>query len=181
MTITIGRLAARHGLSRSTLLYYDSIGLLRPTGHSKGDYRRYSAEDEQRLAKICRYREAGLALADIKRILDGPDSRLTGVLQDRFDELNREIRDRYRQQRLIAKLLKNPDLLAESEVMTKELWVALLSRSGLSEDDMSRWHTTFERTDPERHQRFLEHLNIADEEIAAIRAWARRLAPDSPP
>lgn len=175
MTTTIGRLAARFGLSRSTLLYYSAIGLLRPTGHSKGEYRQYSDDDEQRLASICRYRQAGIALADIQRILDGPDSRLAVVLRQRFAELNEEIRDRYQQQRIIANLLKNPALLAESEAMNKELWVELLRRSGLDEEDMCRWHTAFEKTDPDRHQLFLEHLHIADEEIAAIRDWARRV------
>ena len=173
MTVTIGRLAARYGLSRSTLLYYSSIGLLRPTGHSKGEYRQYSEADELRLAKICQYREAGIALADIRRILDGPDSRLASVLQQRFSELNREIGDRLRQQRLIAELLKNPDLLAKSEVMTKELWVSLLHRSGLSDEDMTAWHRTFEQGAPDQHQRFLEHLRIDAAEIAAIRAWSR--------
>ncbi len=39
--ITIGRLARRFGLSRSTLLYYDSIGLLSPSTRSAKDYRLY--------------------------------------------------------------------------------------------------------------------------------------------
>ena len=32
--LTIGRLARQHGLSRSTLLYYDRIDLLHPSGRS---------------------------------------------------------------------------------------------------------------------------------------------------
>ena len=31
--LTVGKLAKKYGLSRTTLLYYDSIGLLPPTHH----------------------------------------------------------------------------------------------------------------------------------------------------
>lgn len=39
--LTVGRLTKKFGLSRSTLLYYDSIGLLTPAAHMKGEYRTY--------------------------------------------------------------------------------------------------------------------------------------------
>jgi len=35
----ITELARKHGLSRSTLLYYDRIGLLTPSGRSEAGYR----------------------------------------------------------------------------------------------------------------------------------------------
>ena len=40
-----GELAKSAGLSRSTLLYYDRLGLLRPVGRSESNYRLYSATD----------------------------------------------------------------------------------------------------------------------------------------
>ena len=49
MALTVGRLAKRFGLSRSTLLYYDRLGLLCPSGRSGGDYRLYEDADAQRL------------------------------------------------------------------------------------------------------------------------------------
>jgi SAM-dependent methyltransferase len=42
---TIGALARRFSLARSTLLYYDRIGLLCPRGRSQGNDRLYSAAD----------------------------------------------------------------------------------------------------------------------------------------
>ena len=66
--LTVGHLARRFELSRSTLLYYDSIGLLKPSGRSKSRYRLYSEDDCRRLQAICRYREAGLALDEIRRV-----------------------------------------------------------------------------------------------------------------
>ena len=46
---TVGRLARRFGLSRSTLLYYDSVGLLRPSDRSPAGYRLYTEKDLSRL------------------------------------------------------------------------------------------------------------------------------------
>jgi DNA-binding transcriptional MerR regulator len=65
---TVGKLAKEFGLSRTTLLYYDEIGLLVPTERSASNYRLYSESDRTRLANICRFRETGLSLLEIKRI-----------------------------------------------------------------------------------------------------------------
>ena len=56
-TSTVGRLARAFGLSRSTLLYYDSIGLLRPTGRSPANYRLYTrADGRMDLVTPCKFR-----------------------------------------------------------------------------------------------------------------------------
>lgn len=76
---TVGQLALRHGLSRSTLLYYDRIGILTPASRSRTGYRNYDERDEQRLAMICRYRRAGLALTTIQELLSGTTTAETGT------------------------------------------------------------------------------------------------------
>ena len=90
---TVGRLARSFGLSRSTLLYYDSIGLLEPSGRSAKGYRLYTEEDAQRLEQICRYRKTGVSLQEIKHLLEAPGSRLAEILERRLDDLNGEIHD----------------------------------------------------------------------------------------
>lgn len=173
---TIGRLAREHGLSRSTLLYYDRIGLLRPSGNAKGEYRRYSAEDAARLARICEYRKAGMALRQIGRILDDPaETILAEALEERLQELNEEMAVLRSQQRFVAGLLGRCDLLAGNDSMDRETWVSLLVAAGFSEADMDRWHADFERTDPEKHERFLRMLNIPDSGVRAIRDAATAL------
>lgn len=170
---TVGRLARRHGLSRSTLLYYDRIDLLRPSGHAKGEYRQYSAEDDARLARICEYRQAGIALKEIRRMLDDPaGTTIEQALEERLAQLNDEMGALREQQALIAGLLGRSDLLAEHAAMDKQTWVSLLRAAGYSEDDMRRWHVRFERSAPDQHEQFLRRLNIPDEEITAIRAMA---------
>ncbi|MFH1036362.1 MAG: MerR family transcriptional regulator [Pseudomonadota bacterium] len=170
---TVGRLARRHGLSRSTLLYYDSIGLLKPSRRGKGDYRRYSQQDAQRLEQICLYRQTGLSLSDIAKVLEAPDSRLAGLLERRLEELNQDIARLREQQRFIMGILQNPELGRRVGVMNRQTWVELLAASGFSQEDMLRWHLEFERLAPDKHRQFLEFLCIPAEEVEMIRNWAR--------
>jgi len=170
---TVGRLAKKHGLSRSTLLYYDRIELLKPSGHAKGEYRQYSDEDDARLTRICEYRRAGISLKAIGDMLD--DQAETGVattLENRLTELNREMGVLREQQRFITNLLGRTDLLNEQQVMNKATWVSLLSAAGFSEKDMRRWHVQFEKSAPDKHAEFLRRLHIPEGEISAIRAMA---------
>src|SRR5215813_6746939 len=68
MPLTITHLARLCGLSRSTLLYYESAGLLRPARRGSGAYRVYGEKDVVRLRQVRAYREAEI---DRDRQLDG--------------------------------------------------------------------------------------------------------------
>ena len=57
---SIGQVGRRFGISRSTLLYYDRIGLLRASARTGARYRRYSEEDARRLELVRLYRAADL-------------------------------------------------------------------------------------------------------------------------
>ena len=170
---TIGKLAGKFGLSRSTLLYYDSIGLLKPSSRTESEYRQYMEGDARRLEQICKYRQAGLSLKEIGRVLDSPESDLTRVLEQRLNDLNEEIARLRDQQRFIIGILKNREYYKHIGVMNAETWLSLLRASGFTEKDSQRWHVEFERLAPEKHQVFLEFLCISDEDIERIRSWAR--------
>jgi DNA-binding transcriptional MerR regulator len=173
--LTIGQVAKQFQLSRSTLLYYDSIELLLPTARSEAGYRRYSKKDLDRLAEIISYRKTGLPLKAIKHALDSTNSTdLFELLKRRMTDLNREINERREQQAVIARLLKKRGLVKEARLMTKETWVRLLRAAGLSDAEMKRWHEEFERAAPESHQDFLESLRLSAREIARICQSSRR-------
>ncbi len=169
---TIGKLARRFGLSRSTLLYYDSIDLLKPKARSNKGYRLYSPSEVERLRNVCRYRAAGIALADIKQLLDSPGSRLADVLEIRLESLNSEIQALQDQQRLIVGLMENQGQLSRVRIMSRDRWTSLIAASGFTESEMLQWHTSFERAAPSEHQEFLELLCFSDREIRDIRAYA---------
>ncbi len=52
--LNVTGLARRCGLSRTTLFYYESIGLLKASSRSPGNYRQYTERDVERLRQICR-------------------------------------------------------------------------------------------------------------------------------
>ena len=171
--MNIGELGRRHGLSRSTLLYYDRIGLLCPSGRSPAGYRDYSADDDRRLQQICTYRRAGLPLEQIGQMLDAPKGRVADALRHRLEELDGEMDALRQQQLVIAKLLESGKVPPDTTAMSKATWVSLLTASGFSDEDMARWHAAFERSSPEKHRRFLTFLGISEDEAAAIQRLAR--------
>jgi DNA-binding transcriptional MerR regulator len=171
MSESVSRLARRFGLARSTLLYYDRLGLLSPGARSAAGYREYSASDAKRLEAIVAYRRTGLGLADIRDLLDGKAPRRQ-ILARRLAELDAELDGLREQQQVIRRLLARPEL-ARAARLDKAGWVAILRASGLGDAAMRRWHIEFERRAPADHLAFLRSLGMARAEITRVRRWAR--------
>jgi DNA-binding transcriptional MerR regulator len=174
MSHSVGRLAKRFGLSRSTLLYYDRIGLFLPSARSAAGYRVYGELEVKRLEAICRYRKAGLSLEQIGKLLESASGRAAQLLEERLQQLNDEIERLREQQRIIVRLLANPKRLRRARAIDKDRWVAILRAAGLDDAAMHRWHMEFERMAPKAHQDFLESLGLPKAEVARIRRWSDR-------
>jgi DNA-binding transcriptional MerR regulator len=95
----LGRMA---GISSRTLRYYDEIGILKPARISSSGYRIYGQKEVDRLQQILFYRELGVKLEEIGRIMDSPS----------FDELE-ALRNHY--QRLLEKRCRLDRLIANVE------------------------------------------------------------------
>src|SRR5664279_1073009 len=86
MSYTVGQVATLAGVTVRTLHHYGQIGLLEPRDRSGAGYRRYSADDLQRLQHILFYRELGFSLDEISTILADPGAN-TGAHLRRQREL----------------------------------------------------------------------------------------------
>jgi DNA-binding transcriptional MerR regulator len=173
--LTVGALAKASGLSRTALLYYDRLGLLKPRRRSGARYRLYSSVEVERLEQICLYRQMGIPLREMRRLLDESGANASvGILQKRLRVLDREIANLRRQQRYIVEILKQKPLQQGVEMINKERWVEIMRAAGLEDQDMHNWHIQFEKMEPEAHQEFLESLGIKEPEIKKIRDWSRR-------
>jgi DNA-binding transcriptional MerR regulator len=170
--LTITKLARQCGLSRTTLLYYESIGLIPAPRRSNGNYRCYKKGDLERLLQIRAYRDAGLRPADVRAILDRPGGDATGVLHRRLLELDAEIGALRAHQQAILKLLQHK-AFRRMKMITKQKWVSIMQACGFSEDQMHRWHSEFERSAPSEHQEFPEFLHIPPGEIKTTREQSR--------
>jgi DNA-binding transcriptional MerR regulator len=173
MPLTVTLLARACGLSRGTVLYYESLGLLKPVRRSAGNYRLYGDRDLERLRQVCLYRNAGLKLSDIRSILDQPHGDAASVLQRRLVELGGEIERLREHQRAIARLLGGANKLRRMRMVTKEKWVNVMRSAGFTDEQMRRWHMEFEKSAPAEHQEFLEFLHIPADEVVRIRQWSK--------
>jgi Predicted transcriptional regulators len=177
---TIGELGRQSGLSRSALLYYDSIGLLCPSGRGSNNYRLYSEADVERLGLICAYRDAGLSLGDIGRLLDSdsgeaadPGSVEREALKSRLIELGDEMR-RLKVQRSLAVKLLSAEGEEPGEALSPGSFAAALRGAGVGEAQMAGLHREFEKLSPDEHERFLRFIGMSDSQVRRIRAHSRR-------
>lgn len=173
MDYSISHLCKQFNLSRSTLLYYDAIGILKPSSRSLNNYRRYSPEDVKRLEQICLYRQTGISLQEINGLLDSSEGTIKASLERRLGELNHEASIIRKQQHLILNILKNEELLKRLQIVERDTLIEILELAGLNEDDMTRLHAKLEEMSPEGHQVFLEALGVDKDEIREIRRYAR--------
>lgn len=79
-TLRIGELAEATGLTVRTLRHYEAVGLLEPVERSESGYRRYHAEDAERLYTIVALRRLGLTLAEIRATLAAEPADLRQML-----------------------------------------------------------------------------------------------------
>ncbi|MCQ4307972.1 Cu(I)-responsive transcriptional regulator [Pseudomonas stutzeri] len=95
--MNIGQAAKKTGLSAKMIRYYESIGLISPSGRSANGYRHFGEEDLHHLAFIKRSRDLGFSLEEVGRLLTLWQDRqrasadvkaLAGV---HVDELNHKI------------------------------------------------------------------------------------------
>jgi DNA-binding transcriptional MerR regulator len=92
MSYSAGQLAKLANVTVRTLHHYDAIGLLTPSERTRAGYRRYSAEDAERLHRILVYRELGFDLAGITGILDDADADALSHLRRQRALLEEEVR-----------------------------------------------------------------------------------------
>ena len=173
-TYRITELGRRFGLSRSTLLYYDHIGLLQPSGRTQSDYRQYTQEDLARLERICFFRDAGLSLTEITRLLESANDD-SSILERRLREIGREVAALKAQQRLLAGLLKTVATGVETSGLNQELWLGLQRACGMDEAALKRWHIEFERRAPNAHHDFLVGLGLSEKEATQVRMLTKNV------
>lgn len=93
MEYTVKALAELAGITPRALRWYDREGLLKPLRTTEAGYRIYGPAQVARLQDILFYRELGLSLAAIRKLLDDPGFHRLEALQSHMAELRRR-RDR---------------------------------------------------------------------------------------
>lgn len=165
--MTIGQLASRCKVARTTVLYYEQVGLLAPLERSEAGYRLYSEQELARVQQICAYRATGLTLDAIRGLLAGGDR--PAAIYKRLDDIQRSMLRLREQQALLVELLGGGVLPPASADSFDDLF----KEKGLEDAAMHRWHVVFERQNPEGHKAFLLSLGLSEDEIARIQRDSR--------
>ena len=117
MEYTINRLAKLAGVSTRTLRYYDQCGLLPPKAVRTNGYRIYGETEVNRLQQILYYRELGVELSEIGRILSEKDFDGLSSLQNHLAALREK---RARLDLLIGNVQKSISAMKGETTMTDE-------------------------------------------------------------
>ncbi|MBL0596286.1 MerR family transcriptional regulator [Aeromonas jandaei] len=155
----ISELARRCGLARSTLLYYEKLGVIAGTRGANG-YRHYDDEDLQRLQMVQALQAGGLSLKQCLACLAGEIDQ--AELQARVRELDDELARMQRARDLLADLaglrahsgeeFKAWQLQLQREA--PEAYFAWVMKQGFSEKD--RYHLQWLSKDMNEHERYIK-------------------------
>jgi DNA-binding transcriptional MerR regulator len=88
---TVKQLSRLAGVTPRTLHHYDQIGLLKPSRVGDNGYRYYGEESLLGLQQILFYRELGMPLDEIKKIMGRRDFDILPALEDHKVELAKRI------------------------------------------------------------------------------------------
>jgi MerR family transcriptional regulator, thiopeptide resistance regulator len=112
----VGELARRTGLSVRTLHYYDEIGLLEPSTHTKSQHRLYGQAELERLQRIKSLRHLGFSLEEIRACLDKPEFSLRAVIDLHTTRLRAQIKEQTRLALLLETLAASLDTASSASV-----------------------------------------------------------------
>lgn len=114
---TIGQIIRKFTISRSTLLYYDFIGLHSASGRNDANYRLYSDAGVQRMERISHCHETGMSLESIVTVLDKDEGKIIVTHENRLFKINEEIQKlRTQQVAVIGAVLPNLTFCIHSAV-----------------------------------------------------------------
>src|SRR5688572_8348987 len=117
MAYTVNKLAKLSGISVRTLHFYDETGLLKPAYYGDNNYRYYEEEQLLMLQQILFYRELGMPLSEIQRIISSDDFNKIDALQSHKTILEQGLN---RSQQMIKTIDKTISHLRGKEKMKLE-------------------------------------------------------------
>ena len=160
----LGRLC---GVSRSTLLYYDSLGLFSPSTRSDAGYRLYSEEDRNRLEKIMLFRGLGVPLRKLKGYLSRPEQGAAPILLQRMFAINGQIDALKEQQKAILEMLEEAGAKKDAGPRLRRVQ-DMSEKAGIAVGNYKAVHRVFEKASPETHRRFLRYLGFTSADIRKL-------------
>jgi MerR family transcriptional regulator, thiopeptide resistance regulator len=149
--LTVKQLSKLAGVTPRTLHHYDQIGLLKPSRVGDNGYRYYGEESVLQLQQILFYRELGIPLEDIKKIMERRDFDVMGALRSHKEALQKQVT---RLNRLINTVDNTINHLKGNTIMSDKSYF-----EGFSEEEQ------------EKYALEAEELYGADSVRASMKKW----------
>ena len=130
----VGELAAATGVTVRTLHYYEEIGLLVPERTDSG-HRIYSAENVERLSRICLLRRMGMPLSAVSRGLESETADLRSLLENYLEAVMARLQATTALRNSIQQFMTTTDFSRVSD--TKRLF-KLLEETAMAERPIER-------------------------------------------
>ena len=183
MEYSINELSKLAGVSARTLRYYDEIGLLKPAYINDAGYRFYTSDEVAVLQQILFYRERGLELKTIERIIHEKDFDMLRAMENHLLELENQ---RARTDALIETVKKTIEHMKGERQMTdmekfhafrdeavekygeEEVNASYMKVSGLSAEDERRWNALDEEIRKKLEIAVNSGINAESEEAKTI-------------
>jgi len=134
---TVKQLSSLAGITPRTLHYYDEIGLLKPSQVGDNGYRYYGEESLLHLQQILLYRELGLPLESIKKIMGRRDFDVLSALERHKEELSRRMAQ---MERLMNTVDDTIDYLKGNKEMSKKQFF-----EGFSDEEQAEYEKEAEQ------------------------------------
>lgn len=155
--VSIAQACQMVGVTRSTLLYYERIGIILPERNPENGYRNYSQDDIHTLVLIRQLHKAGFSLKEAKRVMEG--NLNCHLILSRYHALEQEIQELMAAREMLKSLVthatgKEPEAVAQV-------------------NPAGRWHAELEKTAGEAHGKWLGRLGFNEKEQLYIR-WVTR-------
>jgi DNA-binding transcriptional MerR regulator len=117
MRYTVNKLAKISGISVRTLHFYDEIGLLKPAYYGDNKYRFYEEQQLLGLQQILFYRELGIPLNEIQKIIQSDSFNIIEALMSHKNNLQQSVN---RTKKMIKTIDKTISRLKGEESMRDE-------------------------------------------------------------
>ena len=99
MSLSIGEVARRSGLTHDTLRYYERIGLVPPADRDSAGRRCYTEQTLDQLHVVTALRSVGFSIAEVQRVLGVKDGTTTararvGAMREAIADLEASLDDK---------------------------------------------------------------------------------------
>ncbi|MCW7753450.1 MerR family transcriptional regulator [Desulfobotulus sp. H1] len=155
----VSDITRRLGIARSTLLYYQRIGLVSPARDEQNGYRIYSESDLERLVTIRCLQRAGFSLTQCQRCIEGKMD--TAMLREQLLVIEREILHLKTAERMLRALCQRTE--GKAPPQTPET------------DPLRHWHAAFEKQSAQAHLKWLQALGFSEKTATQIRCVSRNM------